>query len=242
MYYTMNSQTIYQIKRFLLNFAEKMTDSFTRPQSYFIRDLLYGIAKSQSVILTDIARALGENIDLKYTLKRLSRNCLLFDAWQTLENNYFKAIRPSIQEDDVLILDGSDLVKSYGQKMEYITTIKDPVTNRYAKGYPTINVAIATQESKHPLPIYQKIYSPEAPDFISENIEIYKALDAADRLCEENNYITTGDRSFDRNDFMKYLLTRGRDFVIRMKKNRVVHYANQRLKEGRSLCRQLTLF
>ena len=37
-------------------------------------DMLYGLSKNQSVMLSDISRALDENIKLNYTIDRLSKN------------------------------------------------------------------------------------------------------------------------------------------------------------------------
>ena len=70
----MNSTEIYQTKRSLLTFLEKLTKGLSKPRMKFYSDILYGMSKSQNTLLSDIARALEEDIDLQYTIKRFSRN------------------------------------------------------------------------------------------------------------------------------------------------------------------------
>src|SRR5699024_11804720 len=69
----MKSTEIYQMKRNLLTFLEKLTKGLSKPRKKFYSDILYGMSKAQNTLLSDIARALEEKIDLQYTIKRLSR-------------------------------------------------------------------------------------------------------------------------------------------------------------------------
>ena len=49
-----------QLKRDLLHFCEKISDGLTRPMMKFLSQMLYGLLASQSVMLSDISRALKE--------------------------------------------------------------------------------------------------------------------------------------------------------------------------------------
>ena len=62
-----------QLKRGLLNFSEKLCKNLSRPTLKFVSCMLFGLLKSQSVMLTEIARSLNEEITLKKTVDRLSR-------------------------------------------------------------------------------------------------------------------------------------------------------------------------
>ena len=69
----MNNYTteIAQIKRDILNFSNKMSNNLTKPTKKFVMDSLYGIAKSKSCLISNIARALKEDVKLKYVIERL---------------------------------------------------------------------------------------------------------------------------------------------------------------------------
>ena len=56
----MNSIEIYQTKRSLLTFLEKLTVDLTKPRKKFYSDVFYGLSKSKNPLLSDIARALEE--------------------------------------------------------------------------------------------------------------------------------------------------------------------------------------
>ncbi len=63
-----------KIKAQITRFAHQMALGFKRPDKKFICQMLYGIQASKDVKLSNIARALGEEIALIKTEARLSRN------------------------------------------------------------------------------------------------------------------------------------------------------------------------
>ena len=65
---------LYETKREIINYSNKITEGLKKPTAKFIMDMLYGLSKNQSVMLSDISRALDENIKLNYTIDRLSKN------------------------------------------------------------------------------------------------------------------------------------------------------------------------
>ena len=67
----------YEIKRKIVNFSEKISDGLDKITKKFVMDMEYGLAKSQSVLLANISRALDEDIKLKNTIERLSDNMIL---------------------------------------------------------------------------------------------------------------------------------------------------------------------
>ena len=92
----MNSIEIYQTKRSLLTFLEKLTVDLTKPRKKFYSDVFYGLSKSKTPLLSDIARALEEEIDLQYTIKRLSRNAAENDDLKDVHHNYLNTLKTSI--------------------------------------------------------------------------------------------------------------------------------------------------
>ena len=68
---TMNS---YEMKRDILNFSKKISERANKSTSKFIMDMQFGLAKSGSCLISEISRALDENIKLNYTIERLCDN------------------------------------------------------------------------------------------------------------------------------------------------------------------------
>lgn len=77
----------YEIKRDLSNFSSKISKKLKRPQEKFIHQMIYGILAGNKLHLSEIARSLKENITLKKTIERLSRNLHDFNAQQLLWDN-----------------------------------------------------------------------------------------------------------------------------------------------------------
>jgi len=65
---------VYQIKRKAVSFAKSIISKVNQVESKFVTHMIYGILKSGSVILRDIAVALHEPVQVKNTIERLSRN------------------------------------------------------------------------------------------------------------------------------------------------------------------------
>lgn len=74
--------------------------------------------------MSNISRALNEKITLKKTIDRLSRNLNNFDQRSLLMDNYIKTVKSQINEKTILMIDGSDITKTYATKMEDIAERK----------------------------------------------------------------------------------------------------------------------
>lgn len=186
--------------------------------------MLYGILAGNKLHLSEIARSLKENITLKKTIARLSRNLHGFDARKTLWQNYLSLVKQHIKDDyAVIVIDNSDIAKPASKKLEALTDIRDGSTGKITKGYQTIEAAVLSETGKMPLPIYEKVFSSAENGFISEtheNLCCLKALSAD----FSSKCVRTLDRGFDANDYYRYFLRRNERFVIRAKKNRNVIY------------------
>ncbi|HLR71419.1 MAG TPA: hypothetical protein VK085_08305 [Pseudogracilibacillus sp.] len=76
--YNILNQDIYTTKRSILHFSSKISDGMQKPNKKFLMDMLFGLAKGKSVLLSDIALALEESINPIQTIKRLSSRRELF--------------------------------------------------------------------------------------------------------------------------------------------------------------------
>ena len=144
----------HNLKRGFLKFSEKITKNLKRSDFKFISQMVYGIIHSQSCHLSKIGRSLNEDITLKKTIDRLSRNLNEFTEREALIENYIQAVRKEINEKTILIVDGSDITKTYTTKMEGISRVRDGSTGEYKLGYHTLGITALTPERKMPIPVY----------------------------------------------------------------------------------------
>ena len=226
----MNSIEIYQTKRSLLTFLEKLTKGLSKPRKKFYSDILYGMSKAQNTLLSDIARALEENIDLKYTIKRLSRNGAEENDLKQVHQNYLNTLKISIPDNPLVIVDESEIVKPYAEKMENLALVRDGSKNVLEKGYPTLNFSMASPKTKHPLPLYNHLYSSKEEDFQSQNIEIAKGFNTVHTFLGKKKAAFVMDRGYDRNTIYEYVQNIGHHFVTRLNDNRYLIHKNRRVK------------
>ena len=122
--------------------------------------MIYGILAGNKLHLSEIARSLNENITLKKTIDRLSRNLSAFKEKETVMKNYISEVKKQINEENaVIIIDNSDITKPCSPKMEAISDVHDGSTGEIRKGYFTVEAAVLSQNKKMPLPVYEKVFS-----------------------------------------------------------------------------------
>lgn len=203
-----------RLKAQLTKFSAELCEGLTKPLAKFVSQMLFGIQSSQDAKLSNIARSLQEEISLIRTEKRLSRNLKNAELEKELTQQLVRMGSPRIQPNTVLALDLSDIRKEYAQKMEHLATVRDGSTGELHQGYWLCDVTAAEVNGGEIVPLYQKLFSVEAKDFISENAEILAAVDLI-RTRTEGRGIWTIDRGGDRKKLLEPLLDRGQRFVIR---------------------------
>src|SRR5690625_1348290 len=215
------SQAIYTAKRSIFHFASKLGEGLQKPNKNFILDMTFGLVKGKSVVLSDIARTLEEPIDTLQTVKRLSNRLDEFHETSELLENYEEMIKPFLQKEDNLILvDNSEIVKPAASKMEALCKVRDGSTGKIEDGYWTTNMIAVGPKTKHPISVYSHLYSSAEEGFLSENEETYKGLDYVNRLMGNKQATFVMDRGYDNIEIMKRILKQANNFIIRLKKNR----------------------
>lgn len=228
--YNTFTQDVYTAKRSILHFSTKLSEGMQKPNKKFLLDMCFGLAKSNSVLLSDIARSLEEPIDTIQTIKRLSSRLEEFHEDQLLMKNYQKVIRTQFEkQDNLVIVDNSEVIKPYSNKMEALGQVRDGSTGRIEKGYWTTNMIGVTRNKKHPIPMYSHLYSSEEDGFVSSNEETYKGLSQIRSILEKKKATFIMDREYDNVKMMKYILCQGDNFIIRLKKNRNLLYQGKKL-------------
>lgn len=209
-------------------FSGKLSGSLPKVAGRFIEEAIYGIQSRQSVRLSEIARALNEPISLIKTINRLSRQLTRKGLWGEVTAGILKLGRVNVSDDSLLILDISDINKRYAKKMEYLGRVHDGSTGLIVDGYWTCQVVACETGESRIVPLYNRLYSIDAPDCKGENEEIKKAIGLVSKAVDDKG-IWVIDRGGDRRVIFDYLLSCNRNFIIRMKGDRHLIYRGKKI-------------
>jgi len=166
-----------RLKVQLTKFSSELCVGLSRPLEKFVGQMLFGIQASQDMKLSNIARSLKEEIALIKTEDRLSRNLRSVELEAELAPRLAKMASQRITADTVLRLDLSDIRKEYAKKMEYLATVRDGSPGEMHPGYWLCDITGAEMNGSEIVPLYQKMYSAEAKEFVSENAEVLAGID-----------------------------------------------------------------
>jgi hypothetical protein len=228
----MIAQTATKIRSQMARFSGNLSQGLCKPARRFVDEMIYGIQARQSVHLTEIGRSLGESIPLIKTENRLSRNLARKELRPVLQDAVVKEGSSRIGKDSLLVLDLSEIVKPYAEKMENLARVRDGSKNELANGYWTCHVVGVENEGHEITPLYGELYSQNADDFISENHQIIKSIDKVSAGCEQRG-IWVIDRGGDRRELYHRLVSkdRGLRFIVRQTGKRHVLFGNNQLSE-----------
>ena len=198
--YTLNT---YEMKRDILNFSNKMSNNLTKPTKKFVMDSLYGIAKSKSCLISNIARALKEDVKLKYVIERLCDNYsnLSDDEISILKNNYYNEVKDLFHDEPIAIFDDSDIAKRYGKKFEDLDRVIDAssINKEVVNGYHICEAVVLGKEQKQPISLYSEIYSCKSNNFISKNKYTFESIDTVRKVLSRKCNMVF-DRGYDDNE------------------------------------------
>ena len=220
---TMNS---YEMKRDILNFSKKISERVNKSTLKFIMDMQFGLAKSGSCLISEISRALDENIKLNYTIERLCDNSsnMYDDEKELIWNNYLDEVKKNVDLDNPIVLfDDSDINKEYSRKLEDLDRVIDASSQdkRIVNGYHVCEATILTKNEKQPLSIYSQIYSCKSENFESKNKYTIESIKTAEKLVG-SNFTGVFDRGYDDNKIFNYMEKNKHKFVVRLDDQRVL--------------------
>jgi hypothetical protein len=199
----------------IVRFSGELSGGLCKPGRRFVAEALYGIQAGQTVLLSEIGRSLNEAIALKKTETRLSNELGRSDLGAHLLENLLMKASGRIRPDTLLVLDLSDIAKRYARSMEYLTRVRDGSTGEITSGYWTVKVIGAELDEVRVTPLYDHLYSHIAPDFVSENTEILRAVGMVSGHTDGRG-IWVVDRGGDRRKLYEPLLDRKLRFIIRL--------------------------
>jgi len=209
-------------------FSGELSSGLPKTAERFVREMIYGIQASQSVVLTKIGRTLEEPISIKKVEERLSRQLLRRGLGQKVQDNLLEMAAPHIGKDTLLILDPSDIRKKYARKMQYLATVHDGSEDELGNGYWTCNVVGTEVEGSTIVPLVGRLYSAQAPGFLSENHEILTVVNKVARAVNKRG-LWVIDRGGDRRNLIVPMLNRQLRFLIRLIGNRTVLWAGKEM-------------
>lgn len=184
-----------------------------------LAETIYGIQARKSVHLKEIARALGEKIPLKKTQYRLPQQLWREDLGRKVLSRLYQMETPLWEEKTSLITAISDIKKKYAHKMEHLVQIRDGSEKILANSYWTISIIGAEVGNTSLFPLYGSLYSQKSPDFLSENLEIRRAINKISQATKKKAtwvMVRGGDQDY----IFHYLLNNKISFLVRFINNK----------------------
>lgn len=234
------SKVSWKIREQIRKFSGELSSGICKTAARFVAEAVYGIQAKKSVMLSEIARSLNEDIALKKTENRLSRQVNREGLGRAVEKNLLSLASGRIKKSTLLVVDISDISKDHARRMEYLGRVRDGSTGEIKDGYWTIKVIGTEPEGVHITPLLNRLYSQRAPEYDSENDEILRAVRAVSRAAERRGIFVI-DRGGDRKKLLHPLLNTGARFIIRMVGTRHLVYRGRavRAAELAAGCRML---
>ena len=215
-----------KLRENIARFSGELSKGLPKTAARFVQEMVYGIQASQSVVLTKVGRTLEEPISIKKVEERLSRQLLRKGLGAKVQERLLTMGAPLVGKDTLLILDPSDIRKKYAKKMQYLATVHDGSEHELGNGYWTCNVVGAEVGDSKIVPLVNRLYSADAPEFVSENHELLSVMDMVAGAVKKRG-IWVIDRGGDRKNLMHPMLQRGYRFLIRLIGNRYLIWSNK---------------
>jgi hypothetical protein len=215
-----------KVKSEIEHFSTLLTQSLSKPKKKFVSQMLFGIQASRDIKLSNISRALSEEIKLIKTENRLSRNSQSEDLTFVLNKEIIKRAARKVLPDTVIALDLSDIYKPFAKKMDYLGDVWNGSEGKVTKGYWLIETTAADVDSENITPLYSELYSYEVSSLPTENQRILKVVENI-ALAVDRRGIWTLDRGADRKILVGEFGKLGIRFVIRISGRRNLENRNK---------------
>ncbi len=179
--------------------------------------MLFGIQASRETLMSEIARSLREDIYSKKTQERLERHLRMDGMDDKIHGSIMCDAASSIHEDTLIIVDPSDIQKTYAQKMPYLAKVWDGSKGRVGDnlGY-TLCMAIACENgSRRIVPLLLRLWSTTHPEFVSENDEVCQVIGQIASATNKRG-IFVYDRGGDADNLFSFYIDHGYDFIVRL--------------------------
>lgn len=110
--------------------------------------------------------------------------------------------------------------------MPYLATVRNGDTGELGPGYWTAVAVACEPQSRRVLPLQQRLWSAEAPDFVSENAELFDLIDPLQARTQKRG-IYVMDRGGDRIELFNALLEKELRCIVRLVGDRDLIFAGR---------------
>lgn len=181
--------------------------------------------------LSEIGRSLDEGITLHKMITWLANQLKRPGLLEHLEKWIIGEGALRVHQETLLIIDVSDSVKPYAEKMQDMARVRDGSSGSIESGYWTMQVVGVEAGGNEMPPLYHERYSQDCPDFKSENHQIEKAIETVSSQVQDKG-IWRIDRSGDRRKLFNFLLHTKKRFIIKLVGNRHILYRGKKVAAG----------
>lgn len=220
-----NSTTIHRFKMQINKFSGIISKGLPKIKCRLVKEIIYGIQASKDVKLSNISRALKEDIPLIKTEDRLSRNLGSFDLTDHLNHQILRLADDKIDDSMVIAIDPGDIKKPYAKEMENLCGIYDGSAHTNANGYHLCQVTAANLPHDRIVPLYCEAYSSQAKDYPGSAEKLKDVISRVTAYTKKRGTWAI-DRQGDDIDLIKNFQKEELQFVTRLKMNRYLHFDN----------------
>jgi len=206
------------------DFTSRLSHNLTLPERKFMKDITFGIIQSQSCIARKISQSLHEKVSLKKTQERLIYHLDKEDLAEKVNHNLLELQCRKLNKNSLILVDPSDIVKKYAEKMDGLSRVRDGNDKKWKTGYEVLDIVgvNTSQETPSIIPIHSQLHSNEIGLDTMKNKILDKIIDI---IIPTNNSSTfVFDRGFDDKKVIKELHLHEASYIIRMKKNRTIFF------------------
>lgn len=221
------------------HFSGIFSPRFSKPRGQFVAQMIYGIQAAQDVKLSRIGRALGEEIALKKTEERLGHHLAAPGLGQAVNEQIAADAAWRVRPNTLIVIDPTDIRKAYARKMPYLATVRDGSSGELVPGYWSCLAMACEPERRRVVPLHLRLWSAQAPDFVSENHQLLEVVDTI-RASTQGRGIYVVDRGGDRIKLFSPFLDRKMRFIVRLTGDRHLVFRGVR-REARELARGCNL-
>ena len=200
------------LKAELQTYLDTLCKGAKRPVAKLFFDLVYGVMRSGSSLVSSIGRALCQGSSINVVENRLTQGMA---ADQSPIESALAGFAIAMSS-GFLALDESDIQKPYGKAFQWLDDVQDgSVEGRpIGKGYHVIGMASVAQRNQ-PIPFLLRAYSAKSDGFESQLREHQDAFPG-----DAPGLVLSMDRGYDGEEWPRFATKRSLHWVIRARSTR----------------------
>jgi len=193
-------------------FTKELTAGYNKVATKNIQELLLGIAKSESVLLSGICRAALKTSNIRKSVERFSRNLSAIN-YENLKNNAAKIVGKILPQNKIYLVDDTEIIKPLAKKMEGLALVTDGSDDHKLKPGYWINEIVALDKNHQPVSVSSQLYSAKEEGFLSANNVTQTAIKNVVKRLGKGLFVF--DRGFDGLRMHEFMAQEGLEYMVR---------------------------